>query len=105
VARRRRVHAVQLGERSERREDRERAGGVKAAPVMSVGDAESDLAADLDAQHVGFDQLGSAHAAAVEAREQRRQDHHARMRRHQREHVVVVERVPEGRVGERGGFG
>ena len=99
------VEPVQLDERRKRGEEGERPGGVEAALVVLVRDTHAELAADLDAQRVRFDERSSAHALAVQAGQHRGDDHGARVRRHHREHVVEVERVPESPVDERGHLG
>ena len=40
-----------------------------AAVIVARGHAKPDLAADFDAEHIGFDQRAAVYAARVETRE------------------------------------
>ena len=53
-------------ERGEPCKERERAGSVKPALVVLVGDAQADLAAYFHAQRVSLDERAAAHAPPVE---------------------------------------
>ena len=66
LPRRNDIQAMEFQERGERCKERERAGSVKPALVMLVGDAQADLAAYFHAQRVSLDQRAAAHAPPVE---------------------------------------
>src|SRR5207244_11255598 len=94
------VEAVAFGERPHRGEDSEGPCPMKAAVVVAYCDCQPDFAAYLDAQHIGLKQGAAGQRACPRSSAARRQNDGARMGGHQRQHVIEVEGMAEGPVGE-----
>ena len=96
------VKPKRLGQRAQGTEGPQGARTVKTALVVTNRNALGDSGADFDPNHVGLDEIAARHASARQIRHQRGDDDGAWVCRHHGEHVVEIERMPEGTVDERG---
>ena len=89
-----------LGQCGHAAEYAQRAGAVKAAVIVTGGDAEADLAADFDADDMRFNQGLAAQRLAFQVSQQHGDDHRTRVRRHHRQHIIKIQRMAEGAVDQ-----
>ena len=96
------VEAEQAGAGRRGAETADRAGRVKAEIVMARAHRRADPAGGLVAGDKGGDHVAPAALALLGEGEQAGQDRDRRMARHRQVDVVVVERVPDRAVDQRG---